>query len=119
MEKTVKTLPVEVMYNNAYRKCANGGITEQCETLYLVCDKGWFSLPESDPRLIKLVERNLFGLETYVHAEPMNPGDTSSLCGPMAGGNFVYSSDSRFPSLYPVPVHDRYETWEQYELLSR
>ncbi|MFA5379522.1 MAG: hypothetical protein WC455_27440 [Dehalococcoidia bacterium] len=27
----------------------------------------------------------------------------------MFGGNFVYTSDSRFPSKYPIPVHDRYE----------
>lgn len=25
------------------------------------------------------------------------------------GGNFIYSSDSRFPSPYPIPVHDRQE----------
>lgn len=30
-------------------------------------------------------------------------------CGFMFGGNFIYCSDSRFPSEYPIPVHDRYE----------
>ena len=118
MEPMVKTLPVEVMYNNAYRKCANGGITEQVEVLYLVCDDGWLSLPETDPRLIKLVKHVREGELAYVHAEQINPGDTSHLCGPMFGGNFVYTSDSRFPGRYPIPVHDRYETWEQYKLLS-
>jgi hypothetical protein len=25
------------------------------------------------------------------------------------GGTFIYSSDSRFPSKYPIPLHDRVE----------
>lgn len=25
------------------------------------------------------------------------------------GGNFIYTSDSRFPNLYPIPLHDRIE----------
>ena len=36
----------------------------------------------------------------------------------MFGGNFVYTSDSRFPSDYPIPIHDRFETQEQYDQLS-
>ena len=32
----------------------------------------------------------------------------SGMAGPMFGGNFVYSSDSRLPR-EPIPVHDRYE----------
>ena len=27
----------------------------------------------------------------------------------MAGGNFIVSSDARFPGRYPIPVHDRTE----------
>jgi len=27
----------------------------------------------------------------------------------MFGGNFIYTSDSRFPSDYPIPIHDRIE----------
>ena len=38
---------------------------------------------------------------------------------PMFGGNFIYTSDGRFPSQYPIPVHDRFETAEQSEYLSR
>jgi len=45
--------------------------------------------------------------------------ETAHLCGGMFGGNFIYSSDSRFPFDHPVKLHDRYETWEQYEALSR
>lgn len=28
---------------------------------------------------------------------------------PMFGGNFLYSSDSRFPSMQPIHIHDRFE----------
>lgn len=31
--------------------------------------------------------------------------------GPMFGGCFVYSSDSRFPGGKPIPLHDRFEDW--------
>jgi len=27
----------------------------------------------------------------------------------MFGGNFIYTSDSRFPNKYPIAIHDRYE----------
>lgn len=32
--------------------------------------------------------------------------------GPMFGGNFVYTSDSRFPVRHPIPIHDRFESYE-------
>lgn len=37
----------------------------------------------------------------------------------MFGGNFIYSSDSRFPSRRPIPIHDRTETQEESDMLSR
>lgn len=44
--------------------------------------------------------------------------------GPMMGGNFIYTSDSRLYKIgerkcaVPIPVHDRFETPEQYRALS-
>lgn len=73
-----------------------------------------FEENESRPTL-RLVRRNLGG--EYLHAEPVV--QPRGMVGPMFGGNFVHSSDSRFPSRYPIPVHDRFETPEDYELLSR
>ena len=65
-----------------------------------------------------IIRRNLFGGE-YLHVEPRINGKT--LCpdgwiGGMMGGNFVYSSDSRFRQIspYPLPVHDRFETQKFY-----
>ena len=49
-------------------------------------------------------------------------GDASNLCGPMMGGNFVSTSDSRLSNATgmhaAIPLHDRYETREQSEALS-
>ena len=114
----VKTLPVEVYYNSRYRECANGGITAQEETLYLVDVPGaFFEMPDNDPRLLRLVNFRTAGGGEYIHAEMVNPGLSGSMAGPMMGGNFVYSCDSRFPSAYPIPVHDRYESWDLYNLM--
>ena len=46
--------------------------------------------------------------------------------GPMFGGNFAWTWDRAFPhysamkeTRLPIPIHDRYETPEEYDLLSR
>lgn len=111
-----KTLPVHVYRNAAFGDCSNHGRSEEYVTLFLICEDGWKDVPEDSPRLLRLVSRHLFeGKPAYLHVEPVNPGDLEDKVGPMFGGNFVYSSDSRFPSDYPIPVHDRYEEVEIYE----
>ena len=111
--KTVKTLPVEVYRPGGVGDCTNGGTSASRNTLYLVCDKGWLDKPATDPGLIDLVYRRIAG-ELYLHAEPVNPDRPDNAAGPMFGGNFVYTSDSRFPAAYPIPVHDRYEVQERF-----
>ena len=78
-------------------------------------------MEDHDPRLIRIVERTFGGRDTpYLHVEQVSPSATTlHKVGPMFGGNFVYTSDSRFPSDYPIPIHDRFETQEQYDQLSR
>lgn len=119
---TVKCIPVSV-YRSHLGDCTNGGISANHDTLYLECDHGYLDMDPGDPTCLRVVERNLFG-STYRHAESycgkaaMFAGDAGKTVGPMMGGNFVYSSDSRFPADYPLPLHDRYETPEQYEAFS-
>lgn len=63
--------------------------------------------------VLKIVRR-MFGTEEYVHAEPVS--QPTGMIGPMAGGNFVYTCDSRYREQicsYPISVHDRFETAEQ------
>ena len=115
-----KTLPVQV-YRNGFTDCTNGGISSRYHTLYLECDQGFHEVEDDDPRLIRVVERTFGWRDTpYLHVEQVSPSVTTlHKVGPMFGGNFVYTSDSRFPSDYPIPIHDRFETQEQYDQLSR
>ena len=54
-----------------------------------------------------LVERQLFGEEAW-YAVPA--GIYKSNKHSMFGGNFIHTSDSRFPGRAPIPVHDRVES---------
>ena len=53
------------------------------------------------------------GEKNYLTAYPAFPKNVSDeYCKPkygVAGGTFIFTSDSRFPSVYPIPLHDRQE----------
>jgi hypothetical protein len=107
-----KGLSVEVYRYGTY-DCTNNGISAKQDNLILVDTEGPFIGDETNS--VKLVKRN-FGWGDYVHAEPIQQPE--GMVGPMFGGNFIYSSDSRFPAKYPIPIHDRFETQEMYDALS-
>ena len=104
--------------------CSNGGVSGKYDNLMLKCDDGPFETDENDPQLVEL--KLHMGHPIIV---PCNNTDPTKTIGPMMGGAFGYSSDSRFSKLVSklygdsfyggVPIHDRYETPEQYEALSR
>lgn len=87
----------------------NGGVSSTYDAFILVGPgvDGPFEPSDDCPALV-LVRRNISG--EYLHVEP--PAAVGGMVGPMFGGNFVYTSDSRFPGRYPIPVHDRYESPE-------
>jgi len=97
---------------NVYRPdhdCSNGGVTEQCNRLLLVDEP---DPPETINGLPVLVlERR--GVPSMLCARPATPPrGIDSVDAGMFGGNFVWSSDSRFRqemSQWPIPVHDRFE----------
>lgn len=106
---------VEVL--KAPTDCTNNGVTSKATHAILLDGEDALGTPEGLP-LLRVVRRTLRGA-LYVHAEPLS-GPAGS-CGPMAGGNFVYSCDSRFRQhvcAYPISVHDRFETPEEYRRLS-
>ena len=119
----MKALPIEAYSNKTYRGCSNGGITERFDRLLLVCEEGFVDVDESNPpeNLVVLVDRDLFG-EPSPYIRPYADPDPGNV-GWMAGGSFASSSDSRFNRLFrfygAVAVHDRQETQELYDLLSR
>ena len=101
------------VYRNTLGDCTADGVTSKLDKMVLLDVPNTPFEPKDDQSdALVLVKRELFGKE-YIHAEPVHkkPG----MVGPMFGGNFIYSSDSRFPSKYPIPVHDRFETQAHYD----
>lgn len=108
------------IYRSDLGDCTNGGCTSPARSegkTFVVFDEGIsdgnYTLDEcrDDTRFVclKVVRRHIGG-GLYLHLESMFE-DTSGRAGPMAGGNYAFTPDSRFRRLftYPLPVHDRYE----------
>ena len=97
--------------------CTNGGISSKHDTFVLVGlgQEAQVFEPSKDAPALKLVKRIISG-EVYLHAEPVN---SPKGVGWTFGGNFLHTSDGRFPNRYPIAIHDRQETPEEYEVMSR
>lgn len=92
---------------NTLGDCTNKGLSSRHDSFVLVSgDIPANFVPDEKFQYLKLVKRNICG-KVYLHAEPLTP---PAGIGWMAGGNFIYSSDSRFPGDYPISIHDRQET---------
>jgi hypothetical protein len=112
------------MIVNIYRAkglpdCSNNGLSKQYDTVVLVGEgvPEIFEVKEGVPGvLLKEKTRCGEGYRHYLHAVPIEKQDPNKT-GYMFGGCFIYSSDSRFPSRYPIPLHDRQESWEQHQQL--
>ncbi len=103
-------------------KCANGGISDNHEVVTIINADGPFD-PTDDAPAVKIAT-NSMGNAIIVPADERPQG----CVGPMMGGTFVNTSDSRFGEAVrrigkaqfygAVPFHDRFETTEQYRALS-
>lgn len=71
--------------------------------------------PDEDSPAVRLAKTPLGCLKAV---PVVDPETVKGLIGPMFGGNYISTSDSRFPCDYPIPVHDRWETPETYRALS-
>ena len=120
----VRALHVPVYTHPTFRKCANGGATETFDDIFVLCPDGPFEIEDDAPDLFEIVRH----IDT-IHLEQCTAPDDGRLVGPMFGGNYAASSDARFNWLCreklgrrfygAVAVHDRFETPEMYEALSR
>lgn len=102
----LKGLIVEVYRSADQSDCTNNGLSSKVKSILLTGP----GIPDiftasSDCPAFKVVERNLQRGE-YLHVEPWERPAGS---GWMYGGNHCYTSDSRFPSQYPLKIHDRQE----------
>ena len=103
--------------------CTNNGVSSRHDRMTLF----WDCKKEEVVRYCKengidkdtvlwLNPRILWGCDHFF-AEPLEK--PSNMVGPMFGGNFCYTSDSRlyrFGGDYhlPIPIHDRFETEREY-----
>jgi len=98
------------VYKNSLGDCTANGISSKNDRLILVgqgVDCKVFNGDETNT--VEILTKNVGGKE-YVYCAPIGE-KPKNMNGPMFGGNFIYSSDSRFPSKQPIPIHDRYEEW--------
>lgn len=106
----MKGLIVDV-YRSKYDG-TNNGISSKFDSFVLSGTAPVFESREDLPALQLVFEHGTYKAYPVTKSED---GHTHW----MFGGNFVYTSDSRFPSKQPIKVFDRCETWEQYERLSK
>jgi len=106
------------VYRSSLGDCTNGGVTATADTVYVA---GSAKVPlegYSDHAPDLVLTRNGFG--NVIAVPQLAPRE--GFIGPMDGGNYVATSDSRWSravGMYgAVPVHDRYETPEDYRILS-
>jgi len=96
--------------------CTNGGISSKFTELTLVNVPGPFDpTPDAPAAILEAVDKGSARIVPVFQPE--------GTLGPMFGGNYAASSDSRFrkaAGIYgAVAIHDRFETWEMYEMLSQ
>jgi hypothetical protein len=112
------------VYRARHGGCTNGGVSNCFDALTVF---GTASCPleghiEHESYAAPEVELRRGLGNPYIHCGP-TPMQKGHTIGPMFGGNYAATSDSRFGEAVgfygAVPIHDRYETGEQYDMLSR
>lgn len=102
----MKGMPCTVYRPADFPDCTNGGVTSRASRVLLV-GPGVPEVAEPGNLPVLLLDMR----EGWDHpcltplARPSDAGNRWT----MFGGNFIYTSDSRFPSGRPIPVHDRIE----------
>jgi len=94
------------VYRNTLGDCTANGLTGRMDMLDLYSDVTEQEVADLPNDALILIKRELFGKQAW-YALPIDL--YKSKRHSMAGGNFVYTSDSRFPAKLPISVHDRVE----------
>jgi len=110
----MKGLLCSILSNPVHGNCSNGGISSEYTEVLLVPDYEagcGFGIPEifaehpSRPTVVLRTRK--VGDKEYLRAVPIELSGDGQWS--MAGGSFIWNSDSRFPADYPIPLHDRQE----------
>ena len=128
----IRALRLNVLRPADFPDCTNGGVSASHDRVYVVCPDGpdEFDLDDAPAGLLRLEIREVFGTKAACLV-PVGEAPHDRPIGPMAGGNYATTSDSRLGRLVAremgaeyrfmtcLPIHDRYETPEMYEALCR
>ncbi len=113
----IKGLICDIYESKEIGNCSNSGISARCKTVTLLGVKrlnGDFEpavaifTPDDKAPPVIIEERKPCG-SLYYSAYPCNYRGEKLEGWFMMGGCFIKTSDSRFPFVYPVPLHDRTE----------
>lgn len=124
MGNTAKAIGAYIYKHPCFLKCPNGGFSERFVEVLVLCDSGPIDVDMDNPpeNLVRIERVSHTGfLDSYVKAVPVADAPKGTT-GWMNGGAIVDSSDARFRRMTggcPAYLHDRTETWEQYDALSR
>lgn len=123
----MKQLSVNI-YKFPLGECTNNGASSRHTTMVafdgdLEEIRQYVENKQIDPdKCLYLVRRELWG-ENHFYFTPLEFALNNPNGNVCMGGNYCCTSDSRWREMvgdsYPRPIHDRFETWEQYEALSR
>jgi hypothetical protein len=113
---------VHVLVPRGLPDCTNGGVSSRYKAFVLIGEgvEGP-SEPDDETPALRLVRRRI-GQQQADYCVPVSDNRIdfpTTYAGPMMGGNFAYTCDSRMPGHRPLPIHDRFETWPQHERNSR
>ena len=106
-----------VYRNNALGDCTNNGASSKVDTMKILCNEKlrYYLEYESFRELLQeyMFEKSidvilLIDIERAFCA-PVFKGDKNLPTRFLYGGNMIYSSDSRFPAITALRIHDRLE----------
>lgn len=96
--------------------CTGGGLSSRSWTFIVVTEEQELTLETNKPeKYLVLVKRELWGEKAW-YLRPLNIIKPQGCIGPMMGGNYAKVDYS--VCRYPLPIHDRFETPETYNLLT-
>lgn len=115
--EVVKVLWVEV-FRSSLGDCTNGGISSVADSLELIMPERMYGFDSTTLKKMVETETRDIGGRTYKNVKPVVYPERRY----MSGGNLIYTHDSRYESItgcpYPLCIHDRYETPEEYRMYS-
>ena len=103
----MKGLSVEI-YRNSLGDCTNNGLSSKAKNLVLVGEEidGPVTITNDEDCLVLVHLEDYYGVP-YSVAIPKSIVESGKRS--MFGGNFCYTSDSRFPLDNPIKIFDRVE----------